>query len=100
VFEDILTLDDRSLQRVLKDVDMKELALALKAGSGEIKNKILSNISERAAAMIKEEMEYMGPVKLRDVEKAQQRVVDVVRKLDETGEIVMTSPGTKEEIIV
>jgi flagellar motor switch protein FliG len=100
VFEDILLLDDRSIQRVLKDVDMKELSLALKAGSDELKNKILDNVSERAATMIKEEMEFMGPVKLRDVEKSQQKIVDIVRKLDEEGEIVMASPGAKEEIIV
>jgi flagellar motor switch protein FliG len=100
VFEDIRVLDDRSLQRVLKDVDMKELSLALKAGSDEIKTKILSNLSERASAIITEEMEYMGPVKLRDVEKAQQRIVDVVRRLDEEGEIVMGSPGAEDEIIV
>jgi flagellar motor switch protein FliG len=79
---------------------MKELSLALKAGSEEIKEKILSNVSERASAMIEEEMEYMGPVKLRDVEKAQQKIVDIVRRLDEEGEIVMASPGGKDEIIV
>lgn len=100
VFEDILLLDDRSIQRVLKDVDIKELSLALKAASDEVKNKILSNVSERASTLIREEMEYMGPVKLRDVEKAQQKIVDIVRKLDEEGEIVMTGPGAKEEIIV
>ena len=100
VFEDIQLLDDRSVQRVLKDVDMKELSLALKAGSEEIKEKILANVSERASAMIEEEMEYMGPVKLRDVEKAQQKIVDIVRRLDEEGEIVMAGPGGKDEIIV
>ncbi len=101
VFEDILLLDDRSIQRVLKDIDMKDLSLALKAGSEEVKNKILNNVSERASALIKEEMDYMGPVKLRDVEKAQQKIVDIVRKLDEEGEIVMASPGGGgDEIIV
>ena len=100
VFEDVLLLDDRSIQRLLKDVDMKELSLALKAASEELKNKLLSNVSERASAMIREEMEFMGPVKLRDVEKAQQKIVDVVRRLDEEGEIVMASPGSEEEIIV
>ena len=100
VFEDLLLLDDRSVQRVLKDVDTKELSLALKASSEDLKNKILSNVSERASTMINEEMEYMGPVKLRDVEKAQQRIVEIVRKLDEEGEIVMAGPGGKEEIIV
>ncbi len=100
VFEDILMLDDRSIQRVLKDVDMKELSLALKGASEEMKKKILTNVSERASTMIKEEMEFMGPVKLRDVEKAQQKIVDIVRKLDEEGEVVMSSPGGKEEVIV
>ena len=100
VFEDLLTLDDRSIQRVLKDVDMKELSLALKASSDDMKSKILSNVSERAGEMIKEEMEFMGPVKLRDVEKAQQKIVDIVRRLDEEGVIIMTSPGHAEEIVV
>lgn len=100
VFEDLLMLDDRSIQRVLKDVDMKELSLALKGGSEDMKSKILNNVSERASAMISEEMEFMGPVKLRDVEKAQQKIVDIVRKLDEEGEVVMSSPGSKEEIFV
>ena len=79
---------------------MKELSLALKAGSEEMKNKILDNVSERAATMIREEMEFMGPVKLRDVERSQQKIVDIVRKLDEEGEVVMGSPGSTEEIIV
>ncbi|MCK5145297.1 flagellar motor switch protein FliG [bacterium] len=100
VFEDILMLDDRSIQRVLKDVDMKELSLALKGSSEEMQKKILTNVSERAAAMISEEMEFMGPVKLRDVEKAQQKIVDIVRKLDEEGEVVMASSGGGEEIVV
>jgi len=101
VFEDLLMLDDRSIQRVLKDVDMKELSLALKGGSEEMKEKITNNMSERAAEMINEEMEFMGPVKLRDVEKAQQKIVDIVRKLDEEGEVVMASPGGGgEEIVV
>jgi len=100
VFEDILMLDDRSIQRVLKDVDMKELSLALKAASEDMKQKILNNVSERASTMITEEMEFMGPVKLRDVEKAQQKIVDIVRKLDEEGEVVMSGPGGQEEIIV
>ena len=100
VFEDILMLDDRSIQRVLKDVDMKELSLALKVSSDDMKSKILDNVSERAAAMIQEEMEFMGPVKLRDVERAQRKIVDIVRKLDEEGEIVMAGPGSTEEIVV
>lgn len=99
VFEDIMMLDDRSIQRVLKDVDMKELSLALKGASDEMTDKILSNMSERASTMVREEMEFMGPVKLRDVEKVQQKIVDSVRRLDEEGEIVMSGPGGGEEII-
>lgn len=100
VFEDIMMLDDKSIQRVLKEVDMKDLSLALKAGSESLKEKILNNVSERASTMIKEEIDFMGPVKLRDVEKAQQKIVEVVRRLDEEGEIIMTGPGSKEEIVV
>jgi len=100
VFEDLLLLDDRSIQRILKDIDMKELSLALKGASEDMRGKILHNVSERASKMISEEMEFMGPVKLRDVEKAQQKIVDIVRKLDEDGEIVLATPGAKEEIIV
>ena len=100
VFEDMITPDDKSIQRVLKDVDQKELAVALKAASEKMKEKILSNMSERAATLIREEMEYMGPMKLKDVEKAQKKIVDIVRRLDEEGEILIAGPGSREEIIV
>jgi flagellar motor switch protein FliG len=93
VFDDILLLDDRSLQRVLREVDTKELAVALKAADEEIKEKIFKNMSERAANMIKEEIEYMGPKRLSEVEEAQQRIMEAVRSLEDSGEIVMPGRG-------
>lgn len=99
VFEDIVLLDDRSLQLVLREIDNKELALALKATSGEVANKIYKNISKRAAEMLKEEIEYMGPVRIRDVEEAQQKIVNNIRRLEEAGEIIV-SRGKGDEIIV
>ncbi len=97
-FEDLVKLDDRSLQRVLREVDMRELALALKGASEELKDKIFRNMSQRAAQILREEMDYMGPVRLRDVTAAQRRVVDIVRKLEEAGEI--TIPRGGEEVLV
>ncbi|MFH1011597.1 MAG: flagellar motor switch protein FliG, partial [bacterium] len=99
VFEDVVMLDDRSIQRVLKEVDNKELALALKHISPETKQKVFANLSERAANVIKEEMEYMGPVRLKDVEEAQQRIVDIVRRLEEAGLVVVVG-GSKAEAMV
>jgi len=99
VFEDILTLDNRSVQRVLREIDNQDLTLALKGASEEVKNKIFSNMSKRQAEMIKEDMQYLGPVRLRDVEEAQQRIVNVIRKLEEAGEIII-SRGGGEDIIV
>jgi len=93
VFEDIMLLDDRSIQRVLKEVDMKELSLALKGTSEEVKAKIFKNMSSRAADMIKEDMEYMGPVKVKDVEDSQQKIVDIIRRLEEEGEVVISGRG-------
>ena len=100
VFEDVMLLDDRSMQRVLKEVDTKELSLALKGASEELQDKFFRNMSSRAAEMIKEEMEYMGPVRLKDVEDVQQRIVDVIRRLEEDGEIIISGRGGEEEIIV
>ncbi|MCS7263424.1 MAG: flagellar motor switch protein FliG [Armatimonadetes bacterium] len=97
-FEDLVKLDDRSLQRILREVDMRELALALKGASEELKEKIFHNMSQRAAQILREEMDYMGPVRLRDVTAAQRRVVDIVRKLEEAGEI--TVPRGGEEVLV
>lgn len=100
VFEDIVLLDDRSIQRVLREVQTHELALALKSTTPEVKRRIFQNMSERAQAMIDEEIQFMGPVRLSEVEKAQKAIVDIIRKLDEEGEIIITGRGEKEEIIV
>ncbi len=99
VFEDIVLLDDRSLQLVLREIDSKDLALALKASSSEVAEKVYKNMSKRAAEMLREEIQYMGPVRIRDVEEAQQKVVNVIRRLEESGEIIV-SRGKGDEIIV
>jgi len=99
VFEDILTLDNRSIQRFLRDVDNNQLAVALKGATEEVQSVIYSNMSKRLAEMIKEDLEFMGPVRLKDVEEAQQKIVNVIRKLEDTGEIVI-SRGGGDEIIV
>lgn len=99
VFEDILSLDDRSIQQVLREVDTKDLGLALKGSSEEVVSKILRNVSKRAGEMLKEDMEFMGPVRLRDVEEAQQRIVNIIRKLEEAGEIVVARGGGDELIV-
>ncbi|MFH1863095.1 MAG: flagellar motor switch protein FliG, partial [bacterium] len=91
VFEDLINLDDRSIQKVLKEIDNRELALALKATSEDLKNKILSNMSKRAADIVLEELKYMGPVRLSEVENTQQRIIDAIRKLEEDGQIALTS---------
>jgi flagellar motor switch protein FliG len=100
VFDDLVLLDDRSIQRVLKEVETKDLSIALKAASDEVKGKIFSNVSERVAVMIKEEMEFMGPTRLSDVEAAQGRIVEAVRRLEEEGQIIISGRGGKEDIIV
>lgn len=87
VFEDIVQLDDRAIQSVLKEVDVRDLATALKGVGQEVGEKIYRNMSERAVAMLKEDMEFMGPVKLRVVEEAQQKIVAAIRRLEEAGEI-------------
>ncbi|MEM9166998.1 MAG: flagellar motor switch protein FliG [Planctomycetota bacterium] len=100
VFEDVLLVDDRGIQAVLKEVDNEELSLALKTASEELKDKILGNMSERAGDMIREDMEFMGPVRVSDVEAAQQRIVDIVRRLEEAGEIIIQGRGGDSELIV
>ncbi len=100
VFDDLILLDDRSIQRLLKEVETKAFSIALKAASEEVKTKVYSNVSERVAVMIKEEMEFMGPMRLSDVETAQQRIVEAVRKLEEDGQIVISGRGGKEDVIV
>ncbi len=99
VFEDILKVNDKGIQAVLKEVDNEELCLALKTGSDELKEKIFTNMSSRASELIKEDMEYMGPVRLSDVEAAQQRIVDVVRRLEEAGEIIISGRGERDIIV-
>lgn len=99
VFEDIVQLDDRAVQAILKEVDMKELATALKGVGGEVQQKFFKNMSERATEMMKEDMEFMGPVRLRVVEEAQQKIVAVVRRLEESGEITISRSG-EEEVLV
>ena len=99
VFEDILLLDDRAIQRVLRDVDNGDLAMALKGANEEVQNAIFNNMSKRLAVMIREDMEFMGPVRMKDVEEAQQKIVNVIRKLEDSAEIVI-SRGGGDEIIV
>ena len=99
VFEDILLLDDRAIQRVLRDVDNNDMAIALKGANEEVQNVIFNNMSKRLAVMIKEDMEFMGPVRMKDVEEAQQKIVNTIRKLEDSGEIVI-SRGGGDEIIV
>ena len=99
VFDDLLKLDDKSIQALLKEVDTSQWALALKGASEEIKQKILGNLSQRAAEMLSEEMEYLGPVKVSDVEAMQQQIVDSVRQLEDSGEIVVASGPDGEQFI-
>jgi flagellar motor switch protein FliG len=98
VFEDLASLDDKSLQRLMREVEVKQLALALKAASPELKIRIMGTMSQRAVQGLKEEMEFLGPVKMRDVEAAQTDVVSKVRALEETGEIVLSS--SSDDVIV
>jgi flagellar motor switch protein FliG len=93
VFEDITSLDNKTIQRVLREVDSRELALALKAVSDELKEHIMKNMSERAASALREEMEFMGPVRVRDVEAAQTKIIGTIRNLEETGEIILADRG-------
>ncbi|MBE5846346.1 MAG: flagellar motor switch protein FliG [Lachnospiraceae bacterium] len=99
VFEDILLLDDRAIQRVLRDVDNNDLAIALKGSNEQVQNAIFNNLSKRLAVMIKEDMEFMGPVRMKDVEEAQQKIVNIIRKLEDSAEIVI-SRGGGDEIVV
>ena len=98
-FDDVVLLQDRSIQKVLKEIDQKELAVALKGAGDEVKDKVFSNMSARAADFIKEEMEFMGPVRLKSVEDAQQQIVTVIRRLEESGEIFV-SRGGEEDMVV
>lgn len=99
VFEDIVLLDDRAIQRVLREVDNQELAKALKSVDAEVQEKIFKNMSKRAAALLREDMDFMGPVRLKDVEDCQQKIVNIIRKLEDAGEIVVARHG-EEELVV
>ena len=99
MFEDVVSLDDPSIQRLLREVETKELALALKGCSDEVVNAIYRNQSKRAGASLKEDMEFLGPVRMLDVEKAQQRIVGIIRRLEEANDIVI-SRGGEDAIII
>ncbi len=99
LFEDIILIDDKGIQRILRDVDKRDLALALKVSEEKIREKIFKNMSERASAVVREELEFMGPVKLKEVESAQMRIVDVIKELEDQDEIAIGGRG-KEDIFV
>jgi flagellar motor switch protein FliG len=99
VFDDLLKLDNKAIQALLKEVDNKQWALALKGASEEIREKVLGNLSQRAADMLREEMDYLGPVKLSDVESHQQQIVDAVRRLEDAGEIEIDSNSNADQYI-
>ena len=100
VFEDILTLGSRDIQLVLRqDIDNKELAVALKGSSQDVQDLILSNLSKRLASMIKEDMEFMGPVRKSDVEEAQQKIVNIIRRLQDTGELIVSRGGGDDLVV-
>lgn len=98
VFEDIVQLDDRSVMRLLREVDTNDLAKALKNVEAEVQDKIFRNMSKRGATMLKEDMQFMGPIRLKDVEEAQSKIVSIIRKLEQAGEITI-SRGSEDEII-
>ncbi|MBS4539842.1 flagellar motor switch protein FliG [Clostridium sp. D2Q-11] len=98
VFEDIVTLDGKSIQRFIREIDNSQWSIALKGASEEVKEVIFTNMSKRLVEIIKEDMEFMGPVRLKDIEEAQQNIVNVIRKLEDAGEIV--TPRGGDEVIV
>jgi len=100
VFEDLVMLDDRGMQKVLQSIDNEDLCLSLKTASAELREKIFGNMTERAAGTIKEDMEYMGPVRLSQVDEAQQKIMDVVRALEDAGDIIIVGRGGQEEVLV
>lgn len=100
VFEDIIQLDDKSIQQILKETDMKDLGIALKNAKPEVAEKIYKNMSERAKGMLQEDMEYMGPVKLKVVEESQQKVVATIRRLEAAGEITISRGNDADDIMI
>ncbi len=99
VFEDILSLDDKSIQRVLREVDNNDLAVALKNANENVQEAIFNNLSKRLATMIREDMEFMGPVRMKDVEEAQQKIVNIIRKLEDSAEIIIARGGGDEIVV-
>ncbi len=99
VFEDIVKLDDRSIQRIIREIDNKDLTIALKGASEEVKLTIFKNMSKRSSQIVQEELDYMGPVRVRDVDEAQQKIVATIRRLEESGEIIIGSGGGEELIV-
>lgn len=99
VFEDIISLDDRSLQKVIRQIDSKDLSLALKLADEPLKEKIFKNMSERAREILKEEIEYLGPVRIRQAEEAQQKILEIIRQLEQTGEIILPKRGVEERFV-
>ena len=99
IFEDIVLLDDRSIQKVMREVDPQDLAKALKGVDAEVQEKIFRNMSKRASALLREDMDFMGPVRLRDVEESQQKIVNIIRKLEDAGDIIVARAG-EEELVV
>ncbi len=99
VFEDIMLLDDRAVQLVMRQVETHDVSLALKTASDDVEERIFKNMSKRAAEMLKEDIEFMGPVRLREVEESQQRIVNIIRQLEDSGEIVIARGGEGEVIV-
>lgn len=99
VFEDIVLLGDRDIQKVLREVDTTELAKALKGVNSEVQDKIFRNMSKRAASVLKEDMDFMGPVRLKDVEEAQQKIVSIIRRLEDSGDITIARAGEDELVV-
>ncbi|MDD2201827.1 MAG: flagellar motor switch protein FliG [Firmicutes bacterium] len=99
VFEDIVFMEDRYVQMIIREIDSNDLALALKAASDEVKDKIMRNMSERASTMLQEELEYLGPVRLRQVEEAQMKIVAIIRKMEEAGQVVAIREKGDEMIV-
>jgi flagellar motor switch protein FliG len=98
-FEDVFAMDDRSIQAIMREVSNDTLTLAMKTSTDDVKNKIFRNISSRAADMIKEDLEVMGPVRLSDVEKAQSEIIKIVRKMEEEGKIVLGGRGSEDVLV-
>ena len=99
VFEDIAKFSDKDLQNVLKNIESSQWAMALKGASGDLVEKVLGNMSQRASDLLKEEMDYLGPVKLSAVEQVQQQIVDVVRRLEDSGELTINANEEDEQLI-